>query len=123
MAFRQNQQRSSRRGHGVGHGAPSHEYYHMTYTQGPLDGSNTSESFMEQHVFTEGQTVDPRNLTLDQVAPGGSGFTQDFGNLAGDHFPPEFNPSAHPEAYPSGSSTYINSSYPDFSLAGSGESA
>lgn len=120
MASRHNQQRSSPRGHG--HGVLSHQYYHMTNAQGLLNGSNTSESFMGQHGFNEERTVDPRNLTLDQVAPGGSGNTQDFGSLSGNQFQPGFDAGAHPESYFTGYD-YISSSYLNSSQVDSGEEA
>lgn len=92
----------------------------MTYMQDTLDGSDASELFMGQYGFTEEPSVDPRNLTLDQIGLGGNELLQDFGNL--DHFQPEFNPSAHAEDCYTESS-YINSSYSDSSQVVSGESA
>lgn len=115
MAFSHNHQRPSRRGHSA-----FPQQGHMTYMQDPAEGSDASELFMGQYEFTEELSVDPRNLTLDQIGLGGNELLQDFGNL--DNFQPEIDPSGHPENYLTESS-YINSNYPDSSYVVSGESA
>lgn len=91
----------------------------MTYIQDPVDGFDAAEFSMGQYGFTEELSVDPRNLTLDQIGLGGNELLQDFGNL--DHFQPGFDPSTQPEDYFTGS-TYLTSSYPGSSHVVSGES-
>lgn len=118
MAYSHHQQRSSRRGHGVGRSAPSQEY-HMTYMQGPLEGFDASESFVGR--FTEEPSVDPRNLILDQVTPGGNGLNQDFGNLADNQFQPDVDASVHPGTIFTDSP--VDFSYSDLSNGVSGERA
>lgn len=111
MAFTYNQQRSSRRGHGVGHRAPSQQY-HMTYMPDPLEGADAPGLFMTPHGFNAGSTIDPRYLTLDQAAPGGNGVTQDPGSL--DHFQPGFDAGVHPQS--SGTDpSYLDSTRPNLS--------
>lgn len=90
--------------------------------QSPLDVFETSESFMGQQGLPEEPSVDPRNLTLNQADAGGSGFTQDFGNLAGNHLQPGFDAGVYSESYPT-EFDYISPSYPNSSQVDSGEVA
>lgn len=77
---------------------------------------------MGQQGLPEEPSVDPRNLTLNQGVPGGSGFTQDFGNLAGNHFQPGFDAGVHAESYVT-EFDYITPSYSNSSQVDSGEVA
>lgn len=119
MAFSRKQQRSSRRGNGVGHNAPPLEY-HMTYSQNNLDVSYNSGSFAGQQGLTEGPTVNPQDLYLNRGAPGSTGLPQDFG----DSIPSD--PGYAASVFPQSSGTdldYLNSTHSDLSGDGLGTSA
>lgn len=117
MAFSRDQERPSRRGHGVGHNALQESY--INYGQDPmLDGSDDSGLLMGRQGFTEERFVDPRTPAWNQASSGDTGLPQDYDNF--DHPQQGHAMSGYPQS--SGTdfsylnSTYLNSSGNDLGM-------